>query len=466
MARHGCGRTRFCFPPSVVLATMALLAASSVPAGATPQQTPAFPSGVDLVRVDAVVLDPDGRPVKGLTAADFEVLEDGERREVASFETIDVRPPVGADPDASATPEAESAPHVLVPEEGRALLVYFDDTHVQEENASRVRSALAPFLARELRPGDAVTFVAPRAGTVVDRSHPVGARPASVGGRATAGAVRPRPVRRSPLGLGGHAAHRVRERARAERLRRRPWIRLAHHRRQLPQREGARALRSRAVAHPALAQRPAACGGVAGRLPRPQVRGRLLGRLHPLAGAAGLRPRHRPLPARQRRPVRGGPARTAGGLRPLRRRVDGAGHGHRPARHAVRRRERRLDPHRARHGRRRLREQRDQRGPGPRARGVDGLLPHRLRAGRGTGGRAQAPGARARPGPARARPNPLLRRQPAGHPGRRGGRPSGSRAVRPCRGADPRARPSPAKRRTPSTYCSPSSRCGRRGSAR
>jgi hypothetical protein len=49
-------------------------------------------------------------------------------------------------------------PRVLLPEEGRAVLVYFDDIHVQAENSVLVRSTLAPFLARELRPGDAITI--------------------------------------------------------------------------------------------------------------------------------------------------------------------------------------------------------------------------------------------------------------------------------------------------------------------
>jgi hypothetical protein len=151
-------------PASIVLVALGLLVALAAPAGAAPPQAPVFPAGVDLVRIDAVVLDRDGRPVKSLTPADFEVFENRKRREVASFETIDVRPQPSPDPAAPAAPEAESAPRVLLPQEGRAILVYFDGIHVQAENASRVRSALAPFLARELRPGDAITIVAPENG--------------------------------------------------------------------------------------------------------------------------------------------------------------------------------------------------------------------------------------------------------------------------------------------------------------
>jgi VWFA-related protein len=167
MARLGCSLARVAFPASFVLLAPGVLLALAAPGGAAPPQVPAFPAGVDVVRIDAVVLDRDGRPVRGLSAADFEVLENGKRREVASFETIDVRPQPGADAaavGAAAAPEKESTPRILLPEEGRAVLVYFDDIHVQAESSVLVRSTLAPFLSRELRPGDAITIVAPQQG--------------------------------------------------------------------------------------------------------------------------------------------------------------------------------------------------------------------------------------------------------------------------------------------------------------
>jgi Ca-activated chloride channel family protein len=46
---------------------------------------PQFTSSVNLVEVYASVVDASGQPVRGLTAADFEVLEDGEAQRISAF---------------------------------------------------------------------------------------------------------------------------------------------------------------------------------------------------------------------------------------------------------------------------------------------------------------------------------------------------------------------------------------------
>ena len=46
---------------------------------------PVFRSGVDLVRFGVTVVDEDGDPVSGLTAADFRVVEEGDEQRVAYF---------------------------------------------------------------------------------------------------------------------------------------------------------------------------------------------------------------------------------------------------------------------------------------------------------------------------------------------------------------------------------------------
>jgi Ca-activated chloride channel family protein len=49
------------------------------------QETPVFHAGISLVRVDAQVIDRSGHLLTGLTAANFEVLDDGQPQRIAHF---------------------------------------------------------------------------------------------------------------------------------------------------------------------------------------------------------------------------------------------------------------------------------------------------------------------------------------------------------------------------------------------
>jgi hypothetical protein len=49
-----------------------------------------FRSGVDVVRLDVSVLDRDRMPIRGLTAADFTVLEDGKPQPIVGFDAVDL----------------------------------------------------------------------------------------------------------------------------------------------------------------------------------------------------------------------------------------------------------------------------------------------------------------------------------------------------------------------------------------
>jgi len=65
---------------------------------AAPQQPPTFRTGIDVVQVDVSVLDRNRRPVKGLSAADFTVLENGKRQPIVAFAPVDI--PDAVDPPA------------------------------------------------------------------------------------------------------------------------------------------------------------------------------------------------------------------------------------------------------------------------------------------------------------------------------------------------------------------------------
>jgi VWFA-related protein len=57
-------------------------------------QIPTFRSGIDVVQMDVSVLDKDHRPVRGLTAADFTIIERGQPQPIVAFTAIDVPPPL------------------------------------------------------------------------------------------------------------------------------------------------------------------------------------------------------------------------------------------------------------------------------------------------------------------------------------------------------------------------------------
>jgi Ca-activated chloride channel family protein len=65
------------------LASLALITAFDPAARA---QQPSFKSSAERVTVAVVARDRHGRPMTGLTASDFEILEDGQRRSIVDFE--------------------------------------------------------------------------------------------------------------------------------------------------------------------------------------------------------------------------------------------------------------------------------------------------------------------------------------------------------------------------------------------
>src|SRR6185436_14643822 len=76
----------------ILLATAPALPAAQTPAGApVAEQKFEETSQVVAVEVPVNVLGRDGKPVRGLTAADFEVYDAGQRQAVTGFEVIDLK---------------------------------------------------------------------------------------------------------------------------------------------------------------------------------------------------------------------------------------------------------------------------------------------------------------------------------------------------------------------------------------
>ncbi len=124
---------------------------------------------VNVVNVDVYVTDRHGKPVRELTMADFEILEDGRPVPITNFYAVmEGRPSAEAEaPAAPAAPPpaaAEPAPLVAeappVPEEQRLhVVVYIDNFNIRPFNRNRVFRRLREFLANELSAEDRVMLV-------------------------------------------------------------------------------------------------------------------------------------------------------------------------------------------------------------------------------------------------------------------------------------------------------------------
>jgi VWFA-related protein len=125
---------------------------------------PRFPAGVELVVVDAVVVDEGGRPMAGLSGDDFIVLEDGEPRSITSFEAVQIPAPAAAPPPAK--PEHPRASTNVVAtgaapaRTGRAFVVVFDELNLTAAQARHAKQAVVHFLRQGVGEGDCVSVVA------------------------------------------------------------------------------------------------------------------------------------------------------------------------------------------------------------------------------------------------------------------------------------------------------------------
>ncbi|HEX7318077.1 MAG TPA: VWA domain-containing protein [Pyrinomonadaceae bacterium] len=123
----------------------------------------------NLIQIDAVVLDSEGRQVTGLTAEDFELTEDGRPQAITNLAYVDNAP--GAKP--SATPATDEAakgtvaapPSPLKQGGGRRVVAFIvDDLGLSFGGTAYVRNFLKDFVKDQMRPGDLVAVIRTSAG--------------------------------------------------------------------------------------------------------------------------------------------------------------------------------------------------------------------------------------------------------------------------------------------------------------
>ena len=154
--------TRAALTVTAILALAAGARPAAPQAPAPPQRQPSFPAEVELVTVDVVVTDRQGQPIRGLKAADFTVLEDGQRQGISSFEAIEVPPaPTRSQGKGASAERPRVSTNAQDPSgTGRTFVVVFDNRNLTLDEGLRAKAAVARFLERGAREGDRVMLVA------------------------------------------------------------------------------------------------------------------------------------------------------------------------------------------------------------------------------------------------------------------------------------------------------------------
>lgn len=156
--------------------TLTLLAPSAAqqprPAQSAPDEEDVVRITSNLIQIDAVVLDSEGRQVTNLTADDFELSEDGRPQAITNFSYVDnsteANATAGVKPAASST-AAKGSPPVpparVKPGSARRIIAFVvDDLGLTFQATAYVRNFLKDFVKDQMRPGDLVAVVRTSAG--------------------------------------------------------------------------------------------------------------------------------------------------------------------------------------------------------------------------------------------------------------------------------------------------------------
>ena len=100
---------------------------------------------MSVVEVPVTVVARDGNPLRGLTAANFEVIDEGKKRAITSFDAIDF-----------ASKEVAQAISPLNPAARRNFMLVFDLAFSQPSSIARAQQAARDFIGKSMLPRDRV----------------------------------------------------------------------------------------------------------------------------------------------------------------------------------------------------------------------------------------------------------------------------------------------------------------------
>jgi VWFA-related protein len=143
---------------AVAIVLSSLLASAGAQPAPEPQR-PVFRAGALFVRVD-VYPARNGTPLAGLKADDFELLEDGKRQTIESFEVI--ASPMWTPNADRRDPNSQRAGFELARDpKYRVFVLYLDAFHVSLDGSHRSRLPISEFLNRMIGPSDLFGVLTP-----------------------------------------------------------------------------------------------------------------------------------------------------------------------------------------------------------------------------------------------------------------------------------------------------------------
>lgn len=130
----------------------------------TPDDDDVVRINTNLVQIDAVVTK-DNKPVTGLTADDFEILEDGKPRFITNFSYVSMVKP--ADKSTTDTATSIKAKNAVMPpappfkpnEPHRTIAFVYDDIGSSAGTIGSVRKQIRKFVEEEMQPNDLVAII-------------------------------------------------------------------------------------------------------------------------------------------------------------------------------------------------------------------------------------------------------------------------------------------------------------------
>lgn len=123
----------------------------------------------NLVQVDAIITDKDGKQVTDLRPEEIQIYEDGRPQKITHFSYIKtdnatVAQPVAVKPNKPAAPADKYAPppppvHLRPEQVRRTIAIVVDDLGLSFESTAYVRQALKKFVDQQVQPGDLIAII-------------------------------------------------------------------------------------------------------------------------------------------------------------------------------------------------------------------------------------------------------------------------------------------------------------------